>query len=74
MLYVGSKVKSCPEELNPKQSFKNATKKSSKENMFIKKKFQILQKAKKYTASYQSLQKSRALIGSIGQTIYLVEP
>lgn len=42
--------------------------------MFIKKKFQILQKAKKYKASYQSLQKSRALIGSIGQTIYLVEP
>lgn len=48
--------------------------KSSKENMFIKNKFQILQKAKKYKASYQSLQKSRALIGSIGQTIYLVEP
>ena len=38
MLYVGSKVKSSPEELNPKQSFKNATEKVQKKIRSLKQK------------------------------------
>ena len=38
VLYVGSKVKSSPEELNPKQSFKNATEKVQKKIHSLKKK------------------------------------
>ena len=37
VLYVGSKVKSFPEELNPKQSFKNATEKVQREIRSLKK-------------------------------------
>ena len=37
VLYVGSKVKSFPKELNPKQSFKNATEKVQREIRSLKK-------------------------------------
>ena len=58
VLYVGSKVKSSPEELNPKQSFKNATEKVQKKiHSLKKKKVPNTVKSKKYKALFQSLQK-----------------
>ena len=74
VIYVGSKVKSFPEELNPKQSFKNATEKVQREIRSLKK---VPNTAKsKKVQSFKSVFKNQGqlVIRSIGHTMYLVEP